>query len=198
MKTLAVLVCAALSAKQIQDFVALALQDSWDVWIIATPNARAFIDEPLLTQQTQHPVIITQPSEPLPSFDAAVVVPATFNTLRKWVAGITDTYVLSLLCTWIQPAYNFPLLVFPRASAELAQEPAFAPAICWLQQHGIHVVYQPDRYPPNNAVPWSEIMQSLRASLTNSCEAGAHGHDATTQSSFMASNVLEGRGPDRK
>jgi phosphopantothenoylcysteine decarboxylase len=164
LKTLAVLVCAALSAKQIQDFVALAQQDSWDVWIIATPSARTFIDEPLLVQQTRHPVTSTQPSEPLPSFAAAVVVPATFNTLRKWAEGTIDTYVLSLLYTWTQQPL-FPIFVFPRASAELAQEPAFAPALSWLQQRGIHVFYQPDRYPPNNAIPWSEIMHILRSSL---------------------------------
>jgi phosphopantothenoylcysteine decarboxylase len=160
LKTLAVLVCAALSAKQIQDFVTLAQQDYWDVWIIATPHARAFIDEPLLIQQTQHPVTITEPSEALPSFAAAVVVPATFNTLRKWTEGVVDTYLLSLLCSWTQDPH-FPILVFPRASAELAQEPAFAPALSWLQRHSIHVFYQPDRYPPNNAVPWLEVMQII-------------------------------------
>ena len=162
MKKLAVLVCAALSAKQIQDFVMLAQQDSWDVWIIATPNACAFIDEPLLLQQTQHPIITTAPSEPLPSFDAAIVVPATFNTLRKWTEGLTDTYELQLLCAWTQ-LLHLPILVFPRASAELAHDPASAPALSWLQARGIYVFYQPELYPPNNAIPWSEIMRLLRS-----------------------------------
>jgi phosphopantothenoylcysteine synthetase/decarboxylase len=161
LKKLAVLVCAALSAKYIQDLVTLAQQDRWDVWIIATPNARAFIDESLLLQQTQHPIIITPPTVPLPSFDAAIVVPATFNTLKKWTEGLTDTYVLALLCAWTQ-SLHLPILVFPRASAELAQDPAFAPALSWLQARGIYVFYQPDRYPPNNAIPWLDIMQLLR------------------------------------
>ncbi len=160
MKKLAVLVCAALSAKQIQDLVTLAQQDCWDVWIIATPNARAFIDEPLLIQQTQHPITTMPPPTPLPTFDAAIVVPATFNTLRKWTEGVTDTYVLTLLCSWTL-LLHFPILVFPRASAELAQEPDFVPTLSWLRAHGMHVFYQPDRYPPNNAIPWLDIMQLL-------------------------------------
>ena len=51
-----VVCCAALSAQRIQDFVMLAQSAGWDVCIIATPNALKFIDVPLLTELTGHPV----------------------------------------------------------------------------------------------------------------------------------------------
>lgn len=166
-KILAVLVCAALSAREIQDFVRLAQQDGWDVWVIATPNAQSFINEPLLVQLTQHPVLITAPlplQPALPPIDAAIVVPATFQTLKKWVQGLTDTYVVELLCQWTANLH-FPVLVFPRASAELAQDPDFEPSLVWLRRQGVQVFYLPERYPPNNNISWSEIIQRLRQAV---------------------------------
>ncbi|GCE27100.1 hypothetical protein KDA_25840 [Dictyobacter alpinus] len=160
-KKLAIVVCAALSASQIQDFVHLVQQDQWDVWIIATPKASDFINEPLLRRLTGHPVTMTAPLSPLPSFDAVVVVPATFNTLKKWAQGIEDTYALTLLRIWTRQAY-LPILVFPRASAELAQDPAFAPSLSRLEQQGVQIYYHPDQYPPNNNIPWSSILIKLR------------------------------------
>ena len=161
MRKLAVVVCAALSAQRIQELVRLAQQDSWDVWIVATPKACGFIDEPLLYALTGHPIIVTAPALSLPTFGAVVVVPATFNTLKKWAQGILDTYALVLLHTWMHQK-QLPILVFPRASTELAQDPAFAPSLAWLQHQGVHVYYHPDLYPPNNNIPWTTIQKELR------------------------------------
>ncbi|GCE05462.1 flavoprotein [Dictyobacter aurantiacus] len=97
MRTLALVVCAALPARQVQDLVGLAQQNGWDVWVIATPNACAFIDQPLLTAITGRPIVVDASETPLPHFSASVVAPATFNTLRKWSQGIADTYALTLL-----------------------------------------------------------------------------------------------------
>ncbi|GER88414.1 flavoprotein [Dictyobacter vulcani] len=152
MRKLAVVVCAALSARYIQEFVRLAQKDRWDVWIVATPKACDFIDEPVLHALTDHPITVTEPALPLPTFDAVVVVPATFNSLKKWAQGILDTYALVLLHTWMRQP-QLPILVFPRASSELAQEPAFAPSLAWLQQQGIHVYYDPDLIPPTTISP---------------------------------------------
>jgi phosphopantothenoylcysteine synthetase/decarboxylase len=33
----------------------------------------------------------------LPRADAVAIAPATFNTINKWVAGISDTFALGLL-----------------------------------------------------------------------------------------------------
>jgi phosphopantothenoylcysteine decarboxylase len=168
-RSLAVVVCAALSAKTVQEFVEIAQQAGWDVWVIATPNARSFIDEPLLGALTGHPVTIfvsthmdvsVSPQEALPAFSAIVVVPATFNTLKKWAQGLADTLALTLLHDWMRNA--IPMLVFPRASLELAQDPEFFPALAWLRAHGVHVCYDLERFPPNNNVPWSVVLSELQ------------------------------------
>ncbi|GHO87931.1 flavoprotein [Dictyobacter formicarum] len=162
MNALALVVCAALSARQVQDFVVLAQQDNWDVWVIATPNACAFIDQPLLTGLTGRPVIVYAPTLPLPRFSAVVVAPATFNTLRKWSQDVADTYALTLLLDWTRQG-SFPILVFPRASGELAQDPEFTPSLNRLQRQGVVVHYRPDLYPPNNNIPWAHILKKLQA-----------------------------------
>lgn len=161
MKTLALVVCAALSARQAQDLVVLVQRDGWDVWVIATPNACTFIDQPLLTALTGRPVMVDATGLPLPHFTAAVVVPATFNTLRKWSQNVTDTYALTLLLEWTRRG-AFPILVFPRASDELAQEPEFTPSLDRLRQQGVHIYYRPDLYPPNNNIPWEHILRMLQ------------------------------------
>lgn len=168
-RILVVVVCAALSARSVQDFVLLAQQDGWDVWVVITPSALSFVDEPLLTSLTRHPVIMTQADtrENFPEdVTAVVVVPATFNTLKKWAQGITDTFALHLLKRWTTQAR--PILAFPRASSELAQDPDFVPSLASLQAQGVTVVYQPEQYPPNNNIPWQTILDQLTQKLKHS------------------------------
>ncbi len=162
-KLLVVVVCAARSAQYVQDFVVLAQQANWDVHIVATPKACAFIDQPLLQHITQHPVeIYASPASCILAVQphAVVVVPATFNTLQKWAQGEADTFALHLLTSW--NVSTIPILAVPRASKELAQEPAFFPSLTLLSQRGVHVLYEPDIYPPNNAVPWDVIFAMLQ------------------------------------
>ncbi|BCL81480.1 hypothetical protein ccbrp13_39450 [Ktedonobacteria bacterium brp13] len=156
---LALVVCAAASGRTIQKFVVLAQADGWDVWVIATPNARsAFIDLPLLEILTGH-TVYSEGDALLPAFAAVVVVPATFNTLRKWAQGIKDTLALRLLDSWTLG--GLPMLAFPRASAELAQEPDFQHSLARLRALGVTVVYDVERYPPNNDIPWPAVLETL-------------------------------------
>jgi hypothetical protein len=37
---------------------------------------------------------------PLPPADAIAVAPATYNTINKWAAGISDTLALGILCEY--------------------------------------------------------------------------------------------------
>jgi phosphopantothenoylcysteine decarboxylase len=159
---LAVVVCAALPARTVQEFVVLAHAVGYDVWLIATPNALAFIDLPLLTNLTSHPVISSFPDseDQLPDFDMVVVVPATFNTIRKWAQRVSDTFALHFLLQSEQR--RLPILVIPRASSELAQDPAFSPSLALLRSRHITIYYEPDCYPPNNNVPWHVIVGLLQ------------------------------------
>src|SRR6266508_2186805 len=51
-----VIVCAAPPAAEVQDLVKLAQAAGWEVAVTATPEALAFIDEPLLAAITGFPV----------------------------------------------------------------------------------------------------------------------------------------------
>jgi Flavoprotein len=97
-----VIVCAAPPATQVQDLVKLAQAAGWEVAVTATPEALAFIDAPLLEAITGHPVRHRwrEPDEPetVPEANAIVVAPATFNTINRWVAGITNTVAVGTLC----------------------------------------------------------------------------------------------------
>jgi phosphopantothenoylcysteine synthetase/decarboxylase len=65
----------------------------------------AFVDAPLLAAITGFPVRHRwrEPDEAefAPEANAIVVAPATFNTINKWVAGITDTVAVGTLCEYL-------------------------------------------------------------------------------------------------
>ena len=69
--------------------------------VIATPDGTKFLDITQLAELTGHPVRVDykHPDEPdvLPSPDAFVIAPATFNTINKLAAGISDTLALGLI-----------------------------------------------------------------------------------------------------
>ena len=169
--TLALVVCAAVAGRTVQKLVVLAQADGWDVWVIATPNARStFIDLPLLEVLTGH-TVYSEGDALLPAFAVVLVIPATFNTLRKWAQGITDTLALRLLHSWMQT--GVPMLAFPRASAELAQEPDFQHSLARLRALGVTVVYDIERYPPNNDIPWPAVLDALTVLWCNRMDEAA-------------------------
>ena len=97
-----VIVCGAPAASRVDEFIRLAQDAGWLVRVIATPMGERFIDAAQLAALTGDRVRtgFRMPDEPdeLPAADAVVVAPATFNTVNKWAAGITDTFATGLLC----------------------------------------------------------------------------------------------------
>nr|WP_255648607.1 flavoprotein [Frankia sp. ArI3] len=100
-RVLYLVACGGYPAAELPAFVEHARSAGWDVCVIATPAAMAFLDAGRLAELTGHPVrsAYKRPGEPdvLPPADAFVVAPATFNTVNKIVAGISDTLALGLL-----------------------------------------------------------------------------------------------------
>jgi phosphopantothenoylcysteine synthetase/decarboxylase len=161
-----VVTCAAQSAQPmyVQDFVVLAQAASWDVYVIATPQATKFIDVPLLEKLTGHCVRseYRHPDEPdiFPRANAITVAPATFNTLNKWALGITDTLALGLLCEYM--SLGLPIIAVPCVPSQtFARHPAFSKSISLLKEYGVSVLYEPEKYPPMNNVPWEALLDSL-------------------------------------
>lgn len=152
-RTLYVIVCAAPPARDVQILVELARRSGWDVCVIATPTATRFIDGPALEARTRHAVRsdYKRPGEPdvLPPPDAIIVAPATFNTINKWAAGISDTLALGLLTEAI--GKRLPVVALPFLNEAQAQHPAFEPSVERLRQCGITVLYGgdvPSPHPP--------------------------------------------------
>jgi hypothetical protein len=164
-----VITCAAFQAQRIQEFVVLAQKAGWDVCVIATPQATKFIDTPLLEKLTEHPVRsqYKRPEEPdvLPRADALVIYPATFNTINKWALGISDTLAVGLLCEYM--GLHKPIVAVPcfRTGGGLDGHPAFFKSIEFLRACGVHVLYEPEKYPPKNEVPWEVVLDTLHQAL---------------------------------
>jgi phosphopantothenoylcysteine synthetase/decarboxylase len=171
-RTLYVIVCAAPPARGVQALVDLAQRATWDVCVIATPAATRFIDVAALEASTGHSVRseykrLGEPDALAPP-DAIIVAPATFNTINKWAAGISDTLVLGLLTEAI--GKQVPVVAMPFVNEAQAQHPAFEPSIQRLRQSGITVLYGDDTPPPHppgagqhrtETFPWHQTLEAL-------------------------------------
>jgi phosphopantothenoylcysteine synthetase/decarboxylase len=163
-----VIACGARPAAQLPDFVTFAQADGWDVCVIMTPDGARFADAEFLAQLTGHPVRVhyKHPDEPdvLPPPDAIVVAPATFNTVNKIAAGISDTLAAGLVNEAI--GLGLPVIAVPWASG-LARHPAFQRSVALLREWGVSVILDSRRLPPSATqeaeFPWAELRGGLAA-----------------------------------
>ena len=144
-----VIACGGRPAGDLEPFVTECQGQGWDVCVIATPSALKFMDVPGLARLTGHVVRYDykQPDEPdvLPRADAMVIAPATFNTINKLAYGISDTLALGLLNEAI--GLGTPIVAVPTPNTALARHPAFGEAVARLRSWGVHVLFDPDRFP---------------------------------------------------
>lgn len=167
-----VVVCACGIASDVGKLITAAQERHWDVGVIATPQGLGFLDVEAVETQTGYPIRSAwrTPSElrPLPPADAIAVAPATFNTVNKWAAGISDTLTLGILCE----AYGMeiPTAVVPYLNAAQAAHPAYQQSLERLRGMGVLIgSYEPhkpkagggaDRY------PWEEALELLAPRLS--------------------------------
>ena len=173
-KVLYIMSCGSSSGMLVEDLVRLAQAAMWKVCVITTPEGTKFIDIPKLEQLTGYSVRshYKRPEEPdvLPRADAIVVFPATFNTIYKWASGISDTLVVGTLCEYM--GLGMPILVIPcfRTGGGLDGHPIFFKSLEFLQACGVHVIYEPEKYPPKNRVPGDVILEALSAIMAKDTE----------------------------
>lgn len=130
-----------------------------------------FLDLPALERLMGNPVRTRhrRPGEPgsPPSADA-VVAPATYNTVNKWAAGISDTYVLSVLAELT--GMGVPIAVLPFVNTALAANAVFACSVETLAQQGVRVLYGPGGFVPHpprtgdsvlDTYPWDAALDAL-------------------------------------
>lgn len=141
-RVLYLVVCAAPPAQHIGELVTLLMGEGWSVCVVPTPQAAGWIDAAALADQTGYPVRhdYRQPgdSRSLPPADAVVVAPATFNTINKWAAGISDNYALGILNESI--GVGLPIVAAPYAKSTLAAHPAFSESIKRLANYGVRIL----------------------------------------------------------
>src|SRR5215218_2890654 len=172
-RVLYVVACGGRPAGDLPAFVRHAQGVGWEVCVIATPSALKFMDLDHLGRLTGHVVRYDykQPDEPdvLPTADAIVVAPATFNTINKWAAGISDTLALGLLCEAM--GMELPVVVLPYLNAAQGKHPALADSIQRLRGCGVQVLFGPDVLPLHRPregrrelFPWQLTLAALDAS----------------------------------
>ena len=165
-RVLFLVVCAAPPVQAIGELVELLQNQGWTVCVIATPRAAGWIDSTTLAERTGYPVRhdYKRPGDPemLPPADAIAVVPATFNTINKWVAGISDTFALGLLNEAI--GLRLPITVAPYVKSSLAAHPVFEKNLQTLSEWGVRVLAneiirtQSDQ----NPFDWKPVVDAFR------------------------------------
>src|SRR5690606_13164083 len=136
-------VCGSPPARHVDRLVRLALQAGWQGAVVATPSARAFIDEPALAAQPHYPVGYAflqtgDPSRPRTA-DPMVVTPATVNTVRNWASAIADTLALALVVEGQRR--GLPLVTMRFTTAVMAAHPAFLGMLGRLRSWGVRVLF---------------------------------------------------------
>ncbi|MFD8910254.1 flavoprotein [Streptomyces sp. NPDC059575] len=162
-----VVVCAAGIAGDVGKLITAAQEANWDVGVIATPQGLGFIDTTAIEAQTGYPIRSAWRSpgdpRPLPPADAIAVAPATFNTINKWAAGISDTLALGILCE----AYGFgiPTAVLPYVNSAQAAHPAYPQSLNRLREMGVLIgTYEPHRPKADGGAEhfrWEEALELL-------------------------------------
>ena len=158
-----VIACGGSPAGQLPDFVRFAQGQGWDVCVIATPDGTKFLDTEELTELTGHPVRVhyKHPDEPdvLPPPNAVVIAPATFNTINKLAAGISDTLALGLANEAV--GLGLPIIAAPWPSVQLYRHPVFQRSIAALRDWGVSIIINPARLPQASdnppVFPWEEL-----------------------------------------
>ncbi|HEX2772411.1 MAG TPA: flavoprotein [Micromonosporaceae bacterium] len=163
--------CGAGPAGDLEPFVKTCQDQGWDVWLVATPAAAAFVDRATMADLTGHPVHIDWPApdeaQPPPPAGAVAVAPATFNTINKLAYGLSDSYALGLVHEAI--ALGLPIVTVPAPGEALARHPAFAESVGRLRTWGVSVLFRPpydQRGPteegqPSAQLPWHAAEELL-------------------------------------
>ncbi|MDH6138323.1 phosphopantothenoylcysteine synthetase/decarboxylase [Kitasatospora sp. GP30] len=171
-----VVVCASGIADGVSELITAAHAEGWKVGVIATPNGLGFIDQGAIEAQTGYPIRSAwrTPSipQPLPPADAIAVAPATFNTINKWAAGISDTLALGILCE----AYGLgiPVAVQPYVNSAQAAHPAYGESLARLRSMGVligdYVPHKPKAGGGRDKYNWTHVLDLIRPVAASAAE----------------------------
>ncbi|MFI1710636.1 flavoprotein [Streptomyces griseoruber] len=167
-----VVVCAAGVAADVGKLITAAQGRHWDVGVITTPQGLGFLDAEAVEAQTGRTIrpAWRSPGEPRPTrpADAIAVAPASFNTVNKWAAGISDNLALGVLCE--APAMGIPVAVLPYLNSAQAAHPAYRQSLERLREMGVLIgSYEPHRPKAGGGADryrWEEALELLAPKLS--------------------------------
>ncbi|MEY9949917.1 flavoprotein [Kitasatospora sp. GAS1066B] len=153
-----------------------AQADGWSVCLGLTPTAADWLAGDLagLERLTGHPVRSRhrRPGEPdvWPPATAALLAPATFNTLNSWALGLTSSFVVGFAAEAI--GKRIPLVTMPCVNSALLAHPQFEQSIAVLRSAGVRVLLGDDGFVPNTpgqgnprAYPWNAALAAVRDAI---------------------------------
>lgn len=156
-------VCAAPPAGEIHELLELLQRVGWTVQVIATPQALDWLDAEALERKAGHPVRYDyrREREKLPPAHTIAVVPATFNTINKWAAGISDTFALGILNEAI--GLGVRVLAVPYSKPSLAAHPMFGESLKRLTSWGVTVLPNEIIRPKEKGQPfeWGPVVDEV-------------------------------------
>ncbi|MGN9778694.1 flavoprotein [Micromonospora sp. H33] len=170
---LQIVVCAAGPASDVTQLINTATQQSWTTAVAATPSSLDFIDAEAIERLTGHPVRSTYRSSPgtrrsLPTANALIIAPATYNSLNKIAFGIADNYAMTTVAELI--GRQVPTVVVPFVNAALATRAPFQRAVANLRDERVRVILGTDDgwepHPPGSgnsrqrAFPWAAAFEA--------------------------------------
>ena len=126
-RPLTLVVCGAPLTARAADIARALVDDDWDVSVIGTPAAAAWLDVDAVAAVTGRPIRqdFRAPTESKagPEPEVLVVCPATFNTINKAAHGVSDIYALGVLNEFL--AMRLPTIVVPMVNNKLWGHPAW-------------------------------------------------------------------------
>jgi phosphopantothenoylcysteine synthetase/decarboxylase len=92
----------ALAPEGVPALVAACQAAGWRVVVFSTPTGTGFVDPAELEKPTGEPVRweyrMPGSGTPVPSADAVLACPLTFNSVNKFAHGHADNFAVGLLC----------------------------------------------------------------------------------------------------
>jgi len=149
---LLLIACGSPRTRDLAELVILAQATGWTVCVVLSPAALAFADIPRLEELTGYPVRSeyqerdSGAARPHPVATGVIACPATFNTVNKCAAGISDTLALGVLTEAI--GTGLPVVVAPALNSAQEAHPAFRRSVTQLRGAGVTVLYGPGVYEP--------------------------------------------------
>lgn len=141
----------------------------WDPCLTATPTAARWLADSAeeMAEAAGRPPRFRDrlPGEdkPFPPPDAVLAAPVTFNTLNKWVLGISDNPAVGTLNEAL--GARVPIVAAPCFNADLARHPRHATSVAALRRSGVRLVLTAEGTPLSTTGRnwWADVLRELPA-----------------------------------